>query len=139
MLFNQNSILLAALTLGFVIPWSEPSCDCDPHYEDDPCRYDTDCYGGKVCDKDRWECVDPPHECTSNDDCYDGKVCEDWKCVDPPCKCHDDCYGDQICEDYVCVDPPKPCKGDYECPDDHVCKYGECEKVCDRHIDPACD
>ena len=87
MLFNQSSILLAALTLGFVIPWSEPTCDCDPHYEDDPCRYDSDCYGGQVCDTRTYDCVEPeipePPDsgCEHDGDCHDGKVCKDRRAL----------------------------------------------------------
>ncbi|MFY0533250.1 hypothetical protein [Nannocystis pusilla] len=81
MLFNQTSILLTALTLGFAIPWTEPTCDCNPHPDDDPCTYDSDCYGDQVCVDH--ECVDPPPECKWDSDCHGDQVCVDYECVDP--------------------------------------------------------
>ncbi|SFF45302.1 hypothetical protein SAMN02745121_08949, partial [Nannocystis exedens] len=82
MLFNHTSILLTAITLGFAIPWTEPTCDCNPHPDPEPeCKYNEDCSGDEICVN--YECVSPP-ECQVDADCDPGEICKDYVCVTPP-------------------------------------------------------
>jgi MYXO-CTERM domain-containing protein len=116
--------------------------------ETDHCVGSKRCKHGRVCSKDKNECVDDPcygvkcpdsnevcvdgqcqspPACRFDKECSKGLICVKGKCIIPSCTKDGDCKPNNFCIDGQCT--PDPCLN-VQCKDGEFCRNGKCIGSC---------